>query len=80
MPRRPEPSRFTREDQITLADVSWALGVMARIVQIDGTPTYLPIFERLLAERDRRERQADLISRAGEIAGIVRQHIGEPAE
>jgi hypothetical protein len=68
MMARREPSRFRQESDITDEDVRWGLSKMAQIVQLDGTPTYLPLLERLLAERDKRERQAELIRRAAEIA------------
>lgn len=68
---RRQLGRVWREEDVTLADVERAVSVMARIVQLDGTATYLPIFERTLAERDRRRRQCDLISQAAAIAAAA---------
>jgi hypothetical protein len=70
MARRAE-TRVRRDDEITLADVERAVAVMARIVQLDGTAVYLPIFERALAERDSRRRQAELIHQAAAIAAAA---------
>ena len=68
---RRQPARVWREEEITLADVERAVSAMARIVQLDGTAVYLPIFERTLAERDRRRRQSDLMHQAAAIAAAA---------
>lgn len=68
---RRRQARVWREEEIALSDVERVVSVMARIVQFDGTAVYLPIFERALAERDRRRRQADLIHQAAEIAAAA---------
>jgi hypothetical protein len=67
--RRRMEGRIWREEEITLADVEWALKNIAKVVQLDGTATYIKILERLIAERERRAEVAALMRLAREIAG-----------
>lgn len=60
--------RVWREEDITLADIDWALALNAQIVALHG-PAYLHTYRRLKEERDRRREEADLMAEARALAG-----------